>query len=170
MTAITAPTSLKHRKAPSRNRPRGRFSGTGLPRMRRSSAHPKGEMNVTPFIDVLLVLLVMLIMAVPVKLHETTVDLPTDKPCVNCPVNDDQNTVFITASDGLLWNGSPVTSDELRARIAAASAMDEEPLLRFEPDANAGYDISARTIALIKESGATRFAFVGNGRHKDFGR
>ena len=169
MTTITAPGSIKNRKAPSRNRPRRRYSGNGLPRMRRTGAAAKGDMNVTPFIDVLLVLLVMLILAVPIKFHETAVDLPTEG-CENCPINPDQNTVFITASDEILWNGEPVTSEQLGARIAAASDLEEQPLLRFEPDANAGYDTAARTIALIKTSGAQRFAFVGNGRHKDFGR
>lgn len=126
-----------------------------------------GEMNVTPFIDVLLVLLIMLIMAVPIKLHETNVDLPGE-PCAACTQNPDQNTIFITAQDQLLWNGTPVTADQLRAQVAAASAMEDEPLLRFEPAALASYDQSARTIALIKDAGATRFAFIGNARHKDW--
>ncbi|MDJ0644013.1 MAG: biopolymer transporter ExbD [Erythrobacter sp.] len=127
-----------------------------------------GDMNVTPFIDVLLVLLIMLILAIPIQTHETSVDLPGEPSEVPHPIAD-QNTVFITADDELLWNGAPVTSDELRAQVAAASAMEKEPLLRFEPAALASYDTSARTIALIKEEGATSFAFVGNARHKDFG-
>ena len=122
-----------------------------------------GDMNVTPFIDVLLVLLIMLIMAVPIKLHETEVDLPSD--CVDCVASAEQNTIVITAQDELLWNGVPVTTDQLRVQVAAAAAMPEEPLLRFEPEALASYDKSARTIALIKESGATRFAFVGNHKY-----
>ena len=128
-----------------------------------NSSRAMGDMNVTPFIDVLLVLLVMLIMAVPIKLHETEVDLPSD--CVNCVASVEQNTIVITAQDELLWNGVPVTTDQLRAQVASTAAMPEEPLLRFEPAALASYDKSARTIALIKESGATRFAFVGNHKY-----
>ncbi len=127
-----------------------------------------GDMNVTPFIDVLLVLLIMLIMAVPIKVHETSVDLPTE-PCRTCSMNQDANTVFITAEDELLWNGVAVSSDQLRVQVAAASAMETQPMLRFEPAPLASYDMSARTIALIKEEGADGFAFVGNARHKDFG-
>lgn len=124
-----------------------------------------GDMNVTPFIDVLLVLLIMLILAIPVQTHVTEVDLPSGP---GLPI-EEQNTVFITAQDQLLWNGAPVTGDELRTQVAAASAMERQPLLRFEPAPLASYDTASRTIALIKEEGADGFAFVGNARHKDFG-
>lgn len=144
-----------------------RYTDTPRPRLRKNGA-PMGEMNVTPFIDVLLVLLIMIILAVPVKVHETKVDLPT-APCTTCVIGE-TNAVVITASDQLLWNGTPVTRDQLREQIALAVARPEEPTLRFEPDALASYDRAAKTIALIKEAGATRFAFVGNGRHKDFGK
>ena len=149
---------------------RPRFSKTYDPRGRHKRRGAMGEMNVTPFIDVLLVLLVMLILAVPIKVHETTIDLPTDKPCIGCPMNADENTVAITAQDQLLWNGTPVTRDQLKSQVAAASALEAQPLLRFEPDANAGYDASARTITAIKEAGATRFAFIGNHQYREFGR
>ena len=135
------------------------------------NARSMGEMNVTPFIDVLLVLLIMLIMAVPIKLHVTEVDLPSDRPCptpAECDLSTVENTVAITASDQLLWNGNPVTRQELGDRVAAASVMEEQPLLRFEPAALASYDTSARTITLIKDSGATRFAFVGNHKYRDW--
>ncbi len=143
-----------------------RFADTPRAHIRKASA-PMGEMNVTPFIDVLLVLLIMIIMAVPIKVHETTVDLPT-APCTACEIGE-TNVVSITAADELLWNGTRVTPDQLRIQIERTAAASPEPTLRFEPDALASYDRSARTIALIKESGATKFAFVGNARFKDFG-
>jgi biopolymer transport protein ExbD len=127
---------------------------------------PMGEMNVTPFIDVLLVLLIMLILAIPAPVQVTPVDLPsTEIPTL--PVLD-ENTISIDAADRLSWNGTQVTAAELRAQVAAASAMDREPLLRFDPDALASYDTAARTIALIKDEGATSFAFIGNDRYRDF--
>ena len=132
------------------------------------SSRAMGDMNVTPFIDVLLVLLIMLIMAVPIKVHETVVNLPTDQVCEDCILNPDQNTVVITASDEVLWNGTEVTRQQLMQQVAAASALEDEPLLRFEPDANASYNASAHTITTIKDAGATRFAFVGNHRYAAF--
>ncbi|MEM1195413.1 MAG: biopolymer transporter ExbD [Pseudomonadota bacterium] len=143
-----------------------RFTETPRPRLQKRSA-PMGDMNVTPFIDVLLVLLIMIILAVPIKVHETRVDLPT-APCTACEIGQ-TNVVVITAADELLWNGTRVTPDQLRVQIERTAAASPEPTLRFEPDALASYDRSARTIALIKEAGATKFAFVGNGRYKDFG-
>jgi biopolymer transport protein ExbD len=126
-----------------------------------------GEMNVTPFIDVLLVLLVMLILAMPVQVNITPVDLP-GKPVIPVLPVLDQNTIAIDAADRLSWNGTPLSADALRAQVAAASTSDQQPLLRFEPAALASYDTAARTIALIKEEGAESFAFIGNDRHRDF--
>lgn len=143
-------------------------SGRKLPG-RTSGSRPMGEMNVTPFIDVLLVLLIMLIMGIPVAMQNTTVPLPNGK-CDDCIVLNDANTVSITANDQLLWNGEAITRSKLSASIAAASAMDEPPLLRFEPSPQASYDVSAKTIALIKQSGGTKMAFGGTAQHRDFGR
>ena len=128
---------------------------------------PMGDMNVTPFIDVLLVLIIMLIMTIPVATHETEIDLPGG-PAGNA--SSDENTVFISADDNLFWNGVQVDREQLRANITAASALEEEPLLRFEPAALASYDQASRTIALIKDAGAEKFAFIGNAQHKDFDR
>jgi biopolymer transport protein ExbD len=126
-----------------------------------------GEMNVTPFIDVLLVLLIMLILAIPAPVHVTPVDLPSERAKPMLPVLE-QNTIAIDAADRLLWNGTAVSPDTLRLQVAAASARGDQTLLRFAPDAAASYDTAARTIALMKEEGAESFAFVGNEKHRDF--
>lgn len=126
---------------------------------------PMNEMNVTPFIDVLLVLLIMLILAIPMPANVTPVDLPT----ISTPKHPilASNTVAIGADDTLAWNGLPVTAEELRAQVRAASALDTPPLLRFAPQPLASYDKAARTIALIREEGAQSFAFIGNERHRN---
>ena len=126
---------------------------------------PMAAMNVTPFIDVLLVLLIMLILAIPMPVSVTPVDLPGGEPPL-LPFRE-KNTIAIGADDGLSWNGSPVTTAQLRAQVGAISEMDNPPPLLFAPDALASYDKSARTIALIHEEGAKGFAFVGNERHKN---
>lgn len=129
---------------------------------------PMGEMNVTPFIDVLLVLLIMLILAIPAPVHVTPVDLPSERAKPVLPVLE-QNTIRIDAADRLLWNGTAVSPETLRLQVAAASARGDQVLLRFAPDAAASYDTAAHTIALIKEEGAESFALVGNHQHRDFG-
>ena len=147
---------------------RNRFSATYDPRARRKRmGKPMGGMNVTPFIDVLLVLLIMIIMSVPIKVDQTTIDLPGEPPIeATLPILT-QNTVFINQADQLFWNGEWVTREQLSAQVTAASIREDQPLLRFEPDALASYETSAHTIVLIKEAGAERFAFVGNARHRD---
>lgn len=128
---------------------------------------PINQMNVTPFIDVLLVLLIMLILAMPVPVHVTPVDLPGEPRKPTLPVLA-ENAITIDAADKLFWNGAPVTADALRVQVAAASAQAEQPLLRFEPAPLASYAAAASTIVLIKEEGADRFAFIGNERHRNF--
>lgn len=127
---------------------------------------PMSSMNVTPFIDVLLVLLIMLILAIPLPVNVTPVDLPNDEPTRH-PILE-VNALTIDAQDRTLWNGAPVTTAELRKLITAASDLPVQPVLRFEPDAQASYDKAARTIALIREEGADSFVFAGNEKYRDF--
>ena len=142
---------------------------TNIPRLRTAKRPaPMGQMNVTPFIDVLLVLLIMIIMAVPIKEHVTKVDLPV-AACSACTIRD-INTVAIQSDDTILWNAVAVSPEQLRLQIEKATLKKPEATLRFAPDALASYDRSAQTIALINESGAKTFAFVGNERHRDFGK
>lgn len=130
---------------------------------------PVGDMNVTPFIDVLLVMLIMMILAIPIRPNVTEVPLPSgDAPKPPLTILND-NTVSISAADQLFWNGEPLSVADLRLQVAAASERKEPALIRFAPDAQASYDRSARTIALIKEEGAQGFAFVGNHNYRDFG-
>jgi len=127
---------------------------------------PMSAINVTPFIDVLLVLLIMLILAIPMAANVTPVDLPQDE-IVRPPLLE-VNALTIDAADRTLWNGEPVTTAQLRELIAAAGDLPVQPVLRFEPDAQASYDKAARTLALIREEGAHSFVFAGNEKYRDF--
>lgn len=143
--------------------------------MRRRRIHftrlPKattGEMNMTPLIDVLLVLLVMMILSVPVMTHSVEVHLPGPGKAT-LPLAD-RNAVVIDEEDRLYWNGTPVDRETLRGQLAALAARADNTELRFEPAAGASYDRSAKTIALIREAGVERFGFVGNERYASFGK
>ncbi|MBY6015391.1 biopolymer transporter ExbD [Qipengyuania gaetbuli] len=131
-----------------------------------SAGRPMGDMNITPLIDVMLVLLIMFIMVIPIGTHALQVPLPTGRATEEIR---DVNVVTIDAQDRLYWNGVELDRQELLNQLAAAADMREEPLLRFEADAFASYEASAGTIALIKDSGVTRFAFVGNEKYRQFG-
>lgn len=135
---------------------------------RRTAARPRpmSEMNITPLIDVMLVLLIMFIMVVPIATHSLLVPLPNGKGEFDTlPVN----TVQIDSADRLYWNGRRLDRQQLLNQLAEAAKMPEQPLVRFEPDSFASYDRSSTTIALIKDAGIERFAFVGNERHRNFG-
>ncbi|RJY09656.1 ExbD/TolR family protein [Aurantiacibacter aquimixticola] len=131
---------------------------------------PMMEMNMTPLIDVLLVLLIMFIITIPVATNAINVDLPQPSPPTNEPeVDPITNKVVITPNDEILWNGEQVDEGGLVFQLQQSMQLQPEPELQFEPEANASYDRSARVLDIIKSSGVTRFGFVGNERYRQFG-
>ena len=132
---------------------------------------PMMEMNMTPLIDVLLVLLIMFIITIPVATHSVDIDLPQPNP--NPPpvtVEPDKNKLVLTQDDRMLWNGEEITEGDLVNLLQQSLTIDPEPELQFEPEALASYDLSARVLNVIKASGVTKFGFVGNERYRTFGK
>ena len=132
-----------------------------------ANAQPFAEMNTTPLIDVLLVLLIMFIITIPVATNSVEVDMPSDGVVVTEP-NPIKNKVVITVRDQTLWNGRTVSDSELAALLAKTRKFTTEPELQYEPSASASYDRSLRVLNIIKASGVTRFGFVGNDRYAAF--
>lgn len=128
-------------------------------------SRPMADMNITPLIDVLLVLLIMFIMVIPIATHTLLVPLPNGGPGLAI---ERVNTVHIDDADRLYWNGQPLDRQALLNQLAATAKAAPQAVLRFEPDARASYDSSAKTIALIKDAGVERFAFVGNEKFRHF--
>src|ERR1043165_2049464 len=99
--------------------------------VRPAAPAPMLEMNTTPLIDVMLVLLVMFIITIPIQTHAVKLDLPT---CANCPIpNATKNEVAITRSGAILWNGTQVGEDGLRYELAQTKRMRPEPELHLRP-------------------------------------
>src|SRR4051812_48999362 len=90
------------------------------------------ELNTTPLIDVLLVLLVMLIITIPMQTHSIKLDLPQPGPP---PPLTRVNLIEITPSGSLLWNGQPITREGLRYDLERTQQMRPQPELHFRPDA-----------------------------------
>ena len=124
---------------------------------------PMMEMNTTPLIDVMLVLLIMLIFTLPPVTNSVNIDLPAPS---NNPVNvqTDKNKIVLTAQGQILWNDTDITPNQLVANL------QETLTLPVEPEPNASYDLSAKVLNIIKGSGVTKFGFVGNEKYRVFGK
>jgi biopolymer transport protein ExbD len=132
---------------------------------------PMMDMNMTPLIDVLLVLLIMFIITIPVATHSVDIDLPQGNPPPQDIVVDPvKNKLILTQTDQILWNGSVIDSGQLVTLLADTTRMAVEPELQFEPEPLASYDITAKVLQIIKQSGVTKFGFVGNERYRTFGK
>lgn len=130
---------------------------------------PMIDMNMTPLIDVLLVLLIMFIITIPVATHSVDIDLPQgDSPPSDIDIDPVKNKLVLTAADQILWNGDPVNQGQLVTILAETTTMAVEPELQFEPEALASYDLSAKVLQTIKLSGVTKFGFVGNEKYRQF--
>ena len=131
---------------------------------------PMMDMNMTPLIDVLLVLLIMFIITIPVATHSVDIDLPQPNP--NPPpenqIDPVQNKIVLTQADEILWNGEVLDESELVRNLNLTREMATEPELQFEPEGTASYELSARVLNVIKASGVTKFGFVGNEQYRTF--
>ncbi|MEP3422729.1 MAG: biopolymer transporter ExbD [Erythrobacter sp.] len=131
---------------------------------------PMLDMNMTPLIDVLLVLLIMFIITIPVATHSVDIDLPQgDPPPQDIQIDPVKNKLILTQGEIILWNAEPITPGQLQTLLAETTAMAVEPELQFEPEALASYDLTAKVLQIIKSSGVTKFGFVGNEKYRVFG-
>ena len=128
----------------------------------RDDGEPMMEMNTTPLIDVMLVLLIMFIITIPPQTHAVKVDLPQDPKNNPPPIKPDQNTVSIDPAGAVSWNGAPVTQVTLAQYLEATKAIQPEPELHFQPDPKSRYEKVDQTLATVKRSGIHKLGFIGN--------
>ncbi len=132
------------------------------------SPRPLGEMNTTPLIDVLLVLLVMFIITIPIASHSVDIDLPSEGPVTPLTPDLVRNKLVLQTDGGLMWNGTPTDRHQLAATLEQTLLLPVEPELQFEPEAQASYELSAKVLNIIKASGVSNFGFVGNSQYRQF--
>ena len=119
------------------------------------------EINTTPLIDVMLVLLVMLIITIPVQLDAVSLALPVGRP-PDAAIEPDKVQVDIDAAGTLYWQGLPVTVPELQARMAAAAARQPQPDVHLRPDARSSYAVFAHVLAESRRLGLAHVAVIGS--------
>jgi len=123
---------------------------------------PVADINTTPLIDVMLVLLVMIIITIPVQLHAVNLHLPTGNPP---PAGHKPEVVQIdiAPTGAIAWNGTPLPSPaDLHDRLAAAAAQPETPEMHVRPDKAARYDAFAAVMVAVHQAGLTKVGVTGS--------
>lgn len=128
---------------------------------------PLIELNMTPLIDVLLVLIIMFIVTIPLQSHAVKINLPGKPPVVLAP--DPVRNVLTVAPDGIVrWNGTAANDATLAATLRATATMRPQPELHLRPDALARYERVDEVLAMTKRARITRMGFVGNEAYRRF--
>jgi biopolymer transport protein ExbD len=129
-----------------------------------SSGGPMSEINVTPLVDVMLVLLIIFMITAPLMSHRITVDLPTANPKVsdNEPVEPMDLAV---KPDGTLYlSDVEVTEGELKAQFAVAASKSPQPELQIRADKTTEYKVVKKVLADAKEAGMVHVGFITTGK------
>ncbi len=128
---------------------------------------PIAEINVTPMVDVLLVLLVIFIITAPLFTHAVKLELPTASSAP-APEKPESITLSINAEGKLFWNNAAVSLDELGTRFATAAQKKPQPELQLRADKSTRYEVIAQVMSAAQTNGMTKIGFVTN--PKDAGR
>ena len=124
------------------------------------------ELNTTPLIDVMLVLLVMLIITIPSQSHQVAINLPgTVEP--HPDINPLRNRLTIAANGAARWNGAVVGDRALAAMLRDVAAMDRPAEVHFEPAAAARYERVDQVLAMASQAKVATLGFVGNDRYRN---
>ena len=118
------------------------------------------EMNTTPLIDVMLVLLTLLIITLPIQTHAVKLDMPAPNP--NPPTIIPETVELVVDFDGtVLWNNVPVDRSTMQSYMRDAALKVPQPEIHVSPNRLAKYDAVARVLADAQRLGATHIGFTG---------
>ena len=134
-----------------------------------TSGEPMMDINMTPLIDVMLVLLIMFIITIPIQTHAVKLDLPVDQTNTPPPPIDPvKNKVVITAGGQILWNGTPVDQQQLRQYLELSQQIQPIPELHLQPEPDARYELVDEVLAITKRAHVEKMGFVGNEAYINF--
>jgi len=120
------------------------------------------DINTTPLIDVMLVLLVMLIITIPIQLHSVNLNMPTGAPPPT-QVKPEVVKIDIDPTSVVYWQGEPVASGEdLHDKLRAVATAEPQPELHIRPDRAAKYEVVASVLAAAQRLGVTRLGIIGS--------
>ena len=133
-----------------------------------TEGEPMMDINTTPLIDVMLVLLIMFIITIPVQTHAVKLDLPQQTNTPPPPVQPVKNEVSVDRGGYIYWNGSPINLVVLRQYLDQTQAMDPIPELHLRPAPDARYEVVDQVLAVTKRASVSKMGFVGNEAYANF--
>ena len=123
------------------------------------SEHMLSEINMIPFIDVMLVLLIIFMITVPVIQHSVNIDLPLASN-IKAPDKPDHVRLAVDAGGAYFWNDVPVSDAELDQQLAASAAQHPQPELRIRGDKAVRYERVAQAMAAAQRAGLCQIGFI----------
>ena len=133
-----------------------------------AEGEPIMDMNTTPLIDVMLVLLIMFIVTIPIQTHAVKLDLPVSNDSNPPPIDPVKNKIVVTQAGQTLWNGQPVDDPTLTQFLDLTQQMNPIPELHLQPDPQARYERVDQVLAITKNANVEKMGFVGNEQYREF--
>lgn len=139
------------------------LSHSAVRRLGRRGSEPEVMMdvNTTPLIDVMLVLLVMLIITIPIQLHAVNLEMPVGSPPTNLP-KPEKVQIDIDAQSVVYWQGVAVDAQTLKERMDAIAALPAQPEVHLRPNKDCQYAVFANVLATSKRAGLSKLAVIGS--------
>ncbi len=120
------------------------------------------DINTTPLIDVMLVLLVMLIITIPIQLHAVNLNMPVGNPPPQL-IKPEVVKIDIDPQSAIYWNAEVVADRAtLETKLAEIALLDPQPELHIRPDRRAKYDVVAAVLASAQRLGVTKLGIIGS--------
>ena len=127
-----------------------------------SGGGPMAEINVTPLVDVMLVLLIIFMITAPLMSHKVKVELPKatlnkieDKPIVIQPI-----TITVTEQGNLYWNDQPITKDQIESRLSVEAQKTPQPAINVRGDRTTKYRVVQEVVQVAQNQGMRKVGFV----------
>jgi biopolymer transport protein ExbD len=134
-----------------------------------AEGEPMMDINTTPLIDVMLVLLIMFIITIPIQTHAVKLDLPVNSDQnTPPPIDPVKNKIVIDPAGTVTWNGTPVNEVQLRQYLDLTQQMTPVPELHLQPNPEARYEVVDEVLAITKRANVEAMGFVGNEAYRNF--
>jgi len=134
-----------------------------------AEGEPMMDINTTPLIDVMLVLLIMFIITIPIQTHAVKLDLPVDSQTnTPPPIDPVKNKIVIDPAGTVTWNGTPVNEVQLRQYLDITQTLTPIPELHLQPHPEARYEVVDNVLAITKRANVEAMGFVGNEAYANF--